>query len=115
VVVPFRPDYVSQFAVDRISLLIENKRNLDDVEAIPTEKRRYVCLPNFVRDRGTERVIMEEIGSFHPTMRAMLPQHDAVANAFDWTPKRKRIEEKYGAATPEVRRLYDELSSYLPL
>jgi cellulose biosynthesis protein BcsQ len=115
VVVPFRPDYVSQFAVDRISMLIENKRFFGDVEEIPMEKRRYICLPNFVRDRGPERVLMEDIASMHPMMKCSLPQNDAVANAFDWTPKRKRIEEKYGAATAEVRRLYDELVGYLPL
>lgn len=114
VIVPFRPDYVSQFAVDRIAMLIENKRTLADVEEIPMENRRYTCLANFVRERGNERVLIEEMGIMHPMMTTRLPHNDAVANAFDWTAKPKRIEEKYGAATEDVRRLYEEVLALLP-
>lgn len=113
VVVPFRPDYVSQLAVDRIALIIENKRNLDDLGEIPVEKRRYVCLANYVRDNSREALLVEEIGLAHPMLDTRLAQRDGVANAFDWVAGRRSIDEKYGNAVEDVRKLYTELSAIL--
>lgn len=109
VVVPFKPDYVSQMAVDRIALLIENKGTLDALGDIPFEKRRYVCLANGVRDKsGKDRTLIEEISLFHPMLETMMPQRDSIANAFDWMAGLRSIEAKYGDSIGDVRRLYEE-------
>ena len=106
VIVPFKPDYVSQLAVDRIALLIEDKGNLDALSKIPDEQRRYTCLANGVRNSGKDRLLIEEIGSFHPLLDVQLPQKDSIANAFDWEPGLKSIEQKYGDGVADLRRLY---------
>ena len=48
VLVPFRPDAVSEFAVDRIAAIVEGKP-YDEVVVTPKEQRRYVCVANAVR------------------------------------------------------------------
>lgn len=114
VLVPFRPDYVSQLAVDRIALIIEGKRNLGDLEDIPIEERRYVCLANYVREaNGRERTLIEEIALAHPMLETQLAQRDGIANAFDWVAERRPIDHKYGNATADIRRLYDEIAPML--
>lgn len=114
VLVPFRPDYVSQLAVDRIALIIEGKRNLGDLEDIPIEERRYVCLANYVREaNGRERTLIEEIALAHPMLETQLAQRDGIANAFDWVAERRPIEQKYGNATADIRKLYDEIAPLL--
>lgn len=109
VLVPFRPDYVSQLAVDRVALLIEEKRYEADLREVPMEARRYVCLANTVRPTGRDRLLIEEIGLNHPLLAAQIPASDGIANAFDWDPELKSIETKYGDAVTAVRELYDEL------
>lgn len=114
VLVPFRPDYVSQLAVDRVALLIEGRRSLADLEDIPIERRRYVCLANYVREaNGRERTLIEEIALAHPILDTRLPQRDGIANAFDWVAERRSIEQKYGNAVADVRKLYTELAPML--
>ncbi|MFV0369888.1 MAG: ParA family protein [Hyphomicrobiaceae bacterium] len=110
VLVPFRPDYVSQLAVDRIALIIEGKRNLDDLEEIPVDERRYVCVANYVRDaNGRERTLIEEIALVHPTLETQLPQRDGIANAFDWVSEQQTIEQKYGNGVEDIKKLYAEM------
>ncbi len=109
VVVPFRADYVSLLAVDRVALIIEERRDLDDLAQVPLSQRRYACLANFVRDNGRERLLIEEIGLAHPVFATELPQRDGIANSFDWLSQSCLMEEKYGEATKDVRSLYDEL------
>ena len=46
VLVPFRPDFVSQFALDRVAMLIEGVETAEQLATIPFERRRYSCLPN---------------------------------------------------------------------
>jgi cellulose biosynthesis protein BcsQ len=110
VVVPFRPDYVSLHAVDRVALIIEQRANLDELAEIPLESRRYVCLANYVRANPRERLLIEETSLAHPMLATELPQRDGIANAFDWFPQRRPIEEKYGSAIEDVRNLYEEIS-----
>lgn len=111
VLVPFRPDYVSQLAVDRIALIIEGKRNLDDLEEIPIEQRRYVCVANYVRDAsGRERTLIEEIALVHPILETQMPQRDGIANAFDWVAELQPIEQKYGNGVGDLKKLYAELA-----
>jgi chromosome partitioning protein len=109
VIVPFKPDYVSQLAVDRIALLIEEKRNATDLAEIPMATRRYACLANSVRDSGRDRLLIEEIGLNHPLLTTQIPYSDAIANAFDWDPTPKTLDEKYGTGADALRALYSEL------
>jgi chromosome partitioning protein len=109
VIVPFKPDYVSQLAVDRVALLIEEKRNTADLAEIPMESRRYACLANSVRETGRDRLLIEEIGLHHPMLATQIPHSDAIANAFDWDPSPKTIDEKYGSGAASLRALFDEL------
>lgn len=109
VVVPFRADYVSLLAVDRVALIIEERRDLDDLAQVPLSRRRYACLANFVRDNGRERLLIEEIGLAHPVFATELPQRDGIANSFDWLSQSNSMEEKYGNAVGDVRSLYDEI------
>ncbi|MGH1418720.1 MAG: ParA family protein [Hyphomicrobiaceae bacterium] len=114
VLVPFRPDYVSQLAVDRVALIIEDKHHYDDLMDIPLDNRRYVCLANYVREgNGRERTLIEEIELVHPVLETQLPHRDGIANSFDWISERRSLEEKYGDATDDMRRLYDELRPLL--
>lgn len=110
VIVPFRPDYVSLMAIDRISLVAEGVSNLDELAAVPINRRRYVCLPNSVRGSGAERLLIEEVGLTHPLTDVQLPHRDGIANAFEWSPAARTIDAKYGDGVADVRRLYDEIS-----
>lgn len=111
VLVPFRPDFVSQLAVDRVALIIEGKRNYDDLMQIPMDERRYVCLANYVRpENGRERTLIEEIALAHPVLETQLPHRDGIANSFDWISERRSLEEKYGNAVDDMKQLYDEIS-----
>ena len=113
VLVPFRPDYVSQLAVDRIALLIEEKASIDDLAEIPFDARRYVCVPNGVRAVGKDRLLIEEIGLLHPMLETVMPHKDSIANAFDWTPRLASIEQKYGDGVVDLHRLHDEIAPWL--
>jgi chromosome partitioning protein len=113
VIVPFKPDYVSQLAVDRIALLIENKGTLDALGDIPMDARRYVCVANGVRNSGKDRNLLEEIGAFHPMLDTQMPHKDSIANAFDWSPGLKTVDAKYGDGVADMRRLYNEVAPML--
>ena len=109
VVVPFRPDYVSQFALDRLALLVEKVETADQLADISMADRRYVCLPNYLRGTGREANLLEEIALDHPLLKSRLPMLDSVARSFDWDETRKTMEQKYGDALPHLRALYDEV------
>ena len=113
VIVPFKPDYVSQMAVDRIALLIEDKGTLDALNQVPQTERRYACIANGVRNTGKDRNLVEEIGLFHPMLETQMPQKDAIANAFDWEPGLRSLAKKYGDGLADMRRLYDEVAPML--
>ena len=65
VLVPFRPDYVSQLAVDRVALLIEGRRTGADLAELPLDARRYACVANSMRGTGREQNIFDEIALDH--------------------------------------------------
>lgn len=113
VIVPFRPDYVSQLAVDRIALLIEDKRTIDDLVEIPLEDRRYACLANYVRDDNKDYMLIEEISLVHPLLDTFLPQREGIANAFDFVNDRRSIDAKYGDAIGDVKELHVEIEKML--
>lgn len=111
VVVPFRPDFVSQFALDRVALLIERVENADQLDTIAFADRRYACLPNYVTGKGRERMLIEQIALDHPLLKARVPLLDSVARSFDWEETKKTMAEKYGDALPHLRALHDEVFS----
>ncbi|MBX9927201.1 MAG: ParA family protein [Hyphomicrobiaceae bacterium] len=115
VLVPFRPDYVSQLAVDRVALLIEGKRTGADLAELPLDARRYACLANAMRDTSKERNIYDEIALDHPMLTSRIPMSPAIADAFDFRDSPASIVEKYGDATDSVRGLYEEVASRLTL
>jgi chromosome partitioning protein len=114
VIVPFRPDSVSEFAVDKISMIIEGK-DPEALAATPHNERRYRCLANYVRPGGQDQVFIETIAADHPTLATQMPMSADLANAFFWSPERQTLEEKYGAAVQPMIGLYRELSAYIPV
>jgi cellulose biosynthesis protein BcsQ len=110
VIVPFRPDYVSQLAVDRVAMLIEDMRNLDDLAAMPNEDRRYVCLANYVRNDDRDYMMIEEISLVHPVLETFLPQRNGIANAFDYIGQLRPIDVKYSDAAGDVKELHQEIA-----
>ncbi len=110
VIVPFRPDYVSLMAIDRISLVIEGVSNLDQLAAVPIARRRYACLPNYIRSTGAERLLVEEVGLMHPLLTSQIAQSNGMADAFEWSPRKLPLEAKYSDASADIRRLYQEIS-----
>jgi cellulose biosynthesis protein BcsQ len=108
VVVPFRPDFVSSYAVDRISTVIEEKSELHEVLLVPKEKRRYIALVNFWRDGTFQRLNLGNVAAAHPVMHTTIPQDDGIAEAFEYRGERLSIEEKYGSGAGVVRALCKE-------
>ena len=108
VIVPFRPDFVSSYAADRIATVIEDKRKLEDVISIPKEKRRYITLVNFWRDGAFQRLNYGNVAAIHPVMRTTIPQDDGIAEAFEYRGEMLTIEQKYGTGAEVVRALCKE-------
>jgi len=115
VVVPFKPDFISEFGVDRISMLIQGKASLEGVHDIPFAERRYTCVANgVVADAtdprsGRDRFVVDTISEDHPTFETVLPMDNDIRDAIDWLGQEMTIEEKFGSGLPYVRALHDEL------
>lgn len=109
VIVPFRPDFVSSYAVDRISAVIEDKPRLQDVLSIQKDKRRYIALVNFWRDGTFQRLNFGNVAASHPVMRTAIPEDDGIAEAFEYRGEPLSIEEKYGSGASVVRTLCGEV------
>ncbi|HUS97729.1 MAG TPA: AAA family ATPase [Hyphomicrobiaceae bacterium] len=114
VVVPFRPDAVSEFAVDRISQIVEG-RKFDEVLSIPGAERRYVCLANYVRPGGRDAIYVDTIAGNHPMLNAHMPAMPEVADAFDYLGEPQSLEEKYGAAITPMQAVHAELATLLKI
>ncbi len=108
VIVPFRPDFVSSYAVDRISTIIEEKTGLQEVLTIPKDKRRYISLVNFWRDGSFQRLNYGNVAAGHPVMRTAIPEDDGIAEAFEYRGEPLSIDEKYGSGATVVRALCKE-------
>ncbi len=111
VLVPFRPDFVSQHALDQVAQLVERLETADELHDIPFVERRYACLANTLTGAGQERILLDEIALDHPLLKTRLPQMNSIARAFDWDERKKSMEEKYQDALPYLRTLYDEVFS----
>lgn len=111
VLVPFRPDFVSQHALDQVAQLVERLETADELHDIPFVERRYACLANTLTGAGQERILLDEIALDHPLLKTRLPQMTSIARAFDWDERKKSMEEKYQDALPYLRALHDEVFS----
>ena len=109
VVVPFRPDFVSQFALDRVAMLVEKVETGEQLAGIPLAERRYACLPNCLEGTGHERLLLDQLSLDHPLLQTRMPLLDSIARAFDWDETGKSMEQKYADALPHLRRLHDEV------
>lgn len=114
VVVPFRPDAVSEFAVDRISQIIEG-RSFDEVMAIAPAERRYVCLANYVRPGGRDAIYIDTLAGNHPMLETRIPAMPDVADAFDFLGEPQSLSEKYGDAVAPLETLHHELAATITL
>jgi cellulose biosynthesis protein BcsQ len=109
IIVPFRPDFVSQFALDRVALLIERVETSEQLAAIPFAERRYGCLPNGLTGAGHERLLIDQLALDHPLLMTHLPALNSIARAFDWDETNKSMEQKYADALPLLRTLHAEV------
>ena len=109
VVVPFRPDFVSQFALDRVAMLIERVETAEQLAGIAFSARRYSCLANYLNGSGHERLLIEQLALDHPLLSTRIPRLESIARAFDWEESRQTMEQKYADAEPYLRALHDEL------
>jgi chromosome partitioning protein len=109
VVVPFRPDFVSQFALDRVAMLIEKVETTEQLGSISFSERRYSCLANYLNGTGHERLLIDQLALDHPLLAVRIPILQSIARAFDWDETRQTMEEKYTDAIPYLRALHDEV------
>jgi len=110
VLVPFRPDYVAQFALDRVAMLVERVSSAEQLATIPLEQRRYSCLPNCWTGDGHERLLIDQLALDHPLLSTRIPALSSIARAFDWDETKKTMEAKYKDALPHLRALHNELA-----
>src|SRR5262245_25307056 len=79
VLVPFRPDFVSQFALDRVAMLIERVETAEQLASIAFTDRRYSCLANGLTGSGHERLLIDQLALDHPLLDARMPILDSIA------------------------------------
>jgi len=109
IVVPFRPDFVSQFALDRVAQLVEKVETAEQLASIPFGERRYSCLPNYLKGDGHERLLIDQLALDHPLLTTRLPVLDSIARSFDWDETKKSMEQKFADALPHLRALHSEV------
>jgi chromosome partitioning protein len=109
VVVPFRPDFVSQFALDRVAMLIERVETAEQLAGIAFPERRYACLANYLDGSGHQRLLIDQLALDHPLLNVRIPILPSVARAFDWEESKQSMEAKYADAVPYLRALHDEV------
>jgi cellulose biosynthesis protein BcsQ len=109
VLVPFKPDYVSMLAIDRIAQLIEGRRSDGAVREIPPDQRRYAALANCASDGGRDRIMVENVAADHPMFETRIRQRDSIREAFEFDETPKSIDQKYGDGVEDVQRLCVEV------
>jgi cellulose biosynthesis protein BcsQ len=117
VVIPFRPDYISQFALDRMADKVEGtgrrNRTRRKLESIAHERRRYVSVVNMFGGTPAERTVLDDFEGVHPRLRTQLKRLPDIAEAFYWQEEPRSLREKYGKAEPQVKDLYNEVRQWL--
>jgi chromosome partitioning protein len=117
VIVPFRPDYISQYALDRMAEKVEgtDKRRLTrkKLESIPHGRRRYVSVVNLHGGTAAEKRILDDYDGEHPRLKTQIKRLPDIAEAFYWQPEPRTLKEKYGKAEPLVKQLYNDVQEWL--
>jgi len=117
VIVPFRPDFISQYALDRMADKAQgtDKRSLTrkKLASVPHEQRRYVSVVNLHGGTATEKRILDDFEGVHPRLRTQLKRHPDVSEAFYWQEEPRTLKEKYGKAEPQVKQLYNDFLEWL--
>jgi chromosome partitioning protein len=117
VIVPFRPDFISQYALDRMADKVEGtdkrRRARRRLEAIPHERRRYVSVVNLHGGTAAEKRILDDYEGVHPRLKTQIKRLPDVAEAFYWQEDRRSLKEKYGKAEPLVKQLYNDFQEWL--
>jgi cellulose biosynthesis protein BcsQ len=117
VIVPFRPDYISQFALDRMADKVEGtgrrNRTRKKLDSIPHDRRRYTSLVNMFGGTPAERTILDDFEGVHPRLKTQLKRQPDVAEAFYWQEEPRTLLEKYGKAEPQVKDLYNDFLGWL--
>ena len=91
VVVPFRPDFVSPFSLDRVAMLIERVETAEQLASIAFPARRYSCLANYLNGSGHERLLIDQLALDHPLLAVRMPSLESIARAFDWDESRQTM------------------------
>jgi cellulose biosynthesis protein BcsQ len=117
VIVPFRPDFISQYALDRMADKAQgtDKRSLTrrKLESIPHAERRYVSVVNLHGGTAAEKRILDDFEGVHPRLRTQIKRQSDVAEAFYWQEEPRTLKEKYGKAEPQVKQLYNDFLAWL--
>jgi cellulose biosynthesis protein BcsQ len=117
VIVPFRPDYISQFALDRMADKVEQtgkrSRTRKRLDSIPHDRRRYVSVVNMLGDTAAERTILDDFDGVHPRLKTQLKRLPDIAEAFYWQEEPRSLREKYGKAELQVKDLYKDFREWL--
>src|SRR5262249_55187474 len=109
VLVPFRPDFVSQLALDRVAILTERVETGEQLAGSALAERRYSCLANCLKGTGHGRLLIDQLALDRPLRAARLPMLDSIARSFDWEETKLTLEQKYADALPHLRALHDEV------
>jgi len=117
VIVPFRPDFISQYALDRMADKVEgtDKRSLTrkKLASIPHDRRRYVSVVNLHGGTAAEKRILDDFDGVHPRLKTQLKRQPDIAEAFYWQDEPRSLKEKYGKAEPQVKQLYNDIQQWL--
>jgi cellulose biosynthesis protein BcsQ len=117
VVVPFRPDYISQYALARMADKVEgtDKRSLTrkKLASLPHERRRYVSIVNLHGGTAAEQRLLDDFEGEHPRLGTQIKRQPAIAEAFYWQEEPRSLKEKYGKAEPQVKQLYNDFLAWL--
>jgi cellulose biosynthesis protein BcsQ len=117
VIVPFRPDYISQFALDRMADKVEGtgkrSRTRKKLESIPHERRRYISVVNMFGGTPAERTMLEDYEGVHPRLGTQLKRQQDIAEAFYWQEEPVSLGEKYRKAETQVKDLYNDVLEWL--
>jgi chromosome partitioning protein len=117
VIVPFRPDFISQYALDRMAQKVEktDKKGLTlkKLESIPHDRRRYVSVVNLHGGTAAEKRSLDDFEGVHPRLKTHIKRLPDVAEAFYWQEDARSLKEKYGKAEPLVKQLYNDVQGWL--
>jgi chromosome partitioning protein len=117
VIVPFRPDFISQYALDRMAHKVErtDRRNLTrrKLESIPHEHRRYVSVVNLHGGTAAEKRSLDDFEGVHPRLKTQIKRLPDIAEAFYWQREPRTLKEKYAKAEPQVKQLYNDFQQWL--